>query len=214
MAAGVGFLFPVPINHWTAGPPVPLLHAAASEEAFYGGLLAEQLLGGMFLVYFFAVQSCHGKTCGATHRITNYSWCSHVFQCGSHSVSSGMREYYKDYWRILTAVINQAKRMTYEKQIRDSSNKIWTTWNIIHRQVCKKVNKENIQTLCIEGKNTTDLNTIVEAFSNYYNRIADSIHNQIKERGANRNNISSYLKITWLIVYVICYWQSISENEN
>jgi Notch-like protein len=35
------------------------------------------------------------------------------------------------------------------------------------------------------------LNTIVEAFNNYFNRIADSIHNQIKENGTNRNNISS-----------------------
>jgi hypothetical protein len=50
--------------------------------------------------------------------------------------------------------------MTYEKQIWDPSNKIRTTWNIIHREVRKKVSKDNIQTLCIEGKNTTDLNTL------------------------------------------------------
>jgi hypothetical protein len=46
-------------------------------------------------------------------------------------------KYYNDYFRILTAVINQTKRMTYEKQIRDTSNKIITTWNIIHREVRK-----------------------------------------------------------------------------
>jgi hypothetical protein len=46
----------------------------------------------MFLVYFFTLQSFHSKTCGARHRITNCSRCSHVFQCGSHSVSSGRRE--------------------------------------------------------------------------------------------------------------------------
>jgi hypothetical protein len=41
-----------------------------------------------------------------------------------------LQKYYKDYGKILTTVINQAKRMTYEKQIRDSTNKIRTTWNI------------------------------------------------------------------------------------
>jgi transcriptional/translational regulatory protein YebC/TACO1 len=74
--------------------------------------------------------------------------------------------------------------MTYENQIRDSTNKIRTTWNIINREVCKKAKKDkkdNIQTLCTEGKNTTNLNIIVEAFNNYFNRIAASIHNQSKE---------------------------------
>jgi hypothetical protein len=75
-------------------------------------------------------------------------------------------------------VINQAKRMINEKQISDSTNKIRTTWNIINRKVRKKSRKDNIQTLCIEGKNTISLNTIVEAFNNYFSRIADSIHNQ------------------------------------
>jgi hypothetical protein len=53
-------------------------------------------------------------------------------------------------------VINIAKKMTYEKQIRNSENKVRTTWNLINREVRKKVMKENIQTLSIEGKNYTN----------------------------------------------------------
>jgi hypothetical protein len=63
-------------------------------------------------------------------------------------------KYYKKYCKILTKVmINLAKKMTYEKQIRNSKNKARTTWNLINREVCKKVMNENIQTLNIEGKN-------------------------------------------------------------
>ena len=53
----------------------------------------------------------------------------------------------------------------------------------------KKARKDNIQT-CIEGKKTTNLKTIVEAFNNYFNRIANSIHNQIKINGTNIKIIS------------------------
>jgi hypothetical protein len=41
--------------------------------------------------------------------------------------------------------------------------------------VCKKVMKENIRTLNIEGKNDTNLNTIVEVFNKYCSGVADTI---------------------------------------
>jgi hypothetical protein len=46
--------------------------------------------------------------------------------------------------------------MACEKQIRNSENKARTTWNLITREVYKKVMKENIQTLNIEGKKGTN----------------------------------------------------------
>jgi flagellar basal body P-ring protein FlgI len=71
--------------------------------------------------------------------------------------------------------------MTYERQIRNSKNKVRTTWNLINREVHNKVMKENIQTLNIEGKNDTNLNNIVEVFNKYFSGVADTIHKQIKE---------------------------------
>jgi hypothetical protein len=39
--------------------------------------------------------------------------------------------------------------------------------------------KENIQTLNTEGRNNTNLNTIVEVFNKYFSGVADTIHKQI-----------------------------------
>jgi hypothetical protein len=61
-------------------------------------------------------------------------------------------------------VTNQAKRMTYEKQIWNSNNKTKTTCKIINKEVHKKVKKDSIQTISTEGKNISNLYTIVEAF--------------------------------------------------
>jgi hypothetical protein len=49
-------------------------------------------------------------------------------------------------------VIKQAKRMNYEIQIINSTNKVRTTWNIIKSEVHKKARKDNIQILNIEVK--------------------------------------------------------------
>jgi hypothetical protein len=52
-----------------------------------------------------------------------------------------LSKYYTDYCRILTAAIKQVKRMNYENQIRNSTNKIRITWNIIKSEVHKKARK-------------------------------------------------------------------------
>jgi di/tripeptidase len=44
----------------------------------------------------------------------------------------------------------------------------------------RKLEKTIFNHYVLKVKNTTNLNSIVEAFNNYFNRIADSIHNQIK----------------------------------
>jgi hypothetical protein len=100
----------------------------------------------------------------------------------------GSSKYYKKYCKILTKVINLAKMMTYEKQIRNSKNKARTTWNLINREVWKKVMKENIQALNIEGKNDTNLNTIVEVFNKYFSGVAGTIYKQIKDNCKNQIN--------------------------
>jgi hypothetical protein len=49
-------------------------------------------------------------------------------------------------------VINQAKKMSFDKQIKYSKNKVKTTWRIINNKVLKNTDSENIYTLNIEGK--------------------------------------------------------------
>jgi hypothetical protein len=64
-------------------------------------------------------------------------------------------------------VINQAKKMSYEKQIKYSRNKVRTTWRIINNELLKKHNRENIHTLNTEGKKTSNLNDIANTFNKY-----------------------------------------------
>jgi hypothetical protein len=42
----------------------------------------------------------------------------------------------------------------------------------------------------MEGKNIKNLKIITEAFNNYFSRVADSIHDQIKEDGTSSKIIS------------------------
>jgi hypothetical protein len=102
-------------------------------------------------------------------------------------------KYYKDYCRILSKVVNQAKRITYEKRVRDSKNITKATWNIINTEICKKARKtkDNIKALCIQGKRTTNLNTIVDAFNNYFIKIADNIHSKRIEKDMNSTHLLS-----------------------
>jgi hypothetical protein len=69
-------------------------------------------------------------------------------------------KHYKDYCNVLK-VINQAKRMSYNQQILNSTNRIRTTWKIINREIHKKVKKDSIQTIWIDGRNTNNLYNIV-----------------------------------------------------
>jgi hypothetical protein len=81
--------------------------------------------------------------------------------------------------------------MTYEKLIKDSTNKSRITWNIINSDLGKRAHqpsKDNIQTLSTEGKKITNLNIIVEVFNSHFIRVADSILKKSKDNPINSNN--------------------------
>jgi hypothetical protein len=81
--------------------------------------------------------------------------------------------------------------MTYEKLIKDSTNKSRITWNIINSEVCKEAyqpSKDNIKIISIECKKISNLNTIVEDFNSHFIRVADSILKKSKDNPTNRNN--------------------------
>jgi hypothetical protein len=52
--------------------------------------------------------------------------------------------HYKNYSKILMAVIKKAKCMEYDKLILNPHNKIKTTWNIINKECRRKNNSNNI----------------------------------------------------------------------
>jgi hypothetical protein len=76
-----------------------------------------------------------------------------------------LRTYYKNYSKILTAVIKKAKRMEYDKCILNSHNKIKTTWGIIKKEVGRNTDKVEINALRINGSKYNDQQKIVEEFT-------------------------------------------------
>jgi hypothetical protein len=96
-----------------------------------------------------------------------------------------LNTYYKNYCKILTRVINKAKKMAYDKQIKYSKNKVRTTWRIINNELVKKTNREKIHSLSMEGNKISNLNNIANSFNKYFTEVADNIQKHIKENGPN-----------------------------
>jgi hypothetical protein len=87
-------------------------------------------------------------------------------------------------------VVNLAKRITYDKQIRDSTNVTRTTWNIINREICKKDRKPKKDIIKeVQGQQISNLKIIAEAFNNHFSKIADNIHRQSKDSAIHSNNL-------------------------
>jgi hypothetical protein len=55
-----------------------------------------------------------------------------------------LKKKYKDYCRILTLVIKQAKKMDFDKHIRNSNNLMKTSWNLINKKLKKKKKNHGI----------------------------------------------------------------------
>jgi hypothetical protein len=61
-----------------------------------------------------------------------------------------LKQYYKLYSKILTKVINEAKRLNYSDKIINSNNTAKTTWNIIKAESGKnRLNDKNCNTMKI-----------------------------------------------------------------
>jgi hypothetical protein len=59
--------------------------------------------------------------------------------------------YYKQYRKILSKVIKEAKKLYYKEIITKSKNKMKTMWNIIHKEIGNSTNENNIKSLRINN---------------------------------------------------------------
>ena len=75
-----------------------------------------------------------------------------------NSNDTSLKKHYKQYCKILTKVIKEAKKYTYNNQINKSTNKGKTTWNIIK----KETNRHKRSTTMTDYQNSP------EAFNNYF----------------------------------------------
>jgi hypothetical protein len=76
-----------------------------------------------------------------------------------------LKRHYKQYCKILTNVIKEAKKYTYNNQINKSTNKIKPTWNIIK----KESNRHK------KLKNVTNYENSLDAFNNYFLTVSENI---------------------------------------
>jgi hypothetical protein len=69
-----------------------------------------------------------------------------------NSNNPDLRNYYKKYCKILSAVIKEAKKLKYDSKIQNSRNKNKNIWDIVKLETSKGTNNENICTLNVDGK--------------------------------------------------------------
>jgi hypothetical protein len=79
------------------------------------------------------------------------------------------------YRKILANVIEEAKRIYYNKKIQKSSNKCKATWDIIKELTNNQHCQPDIQELIIDSKHLRDQQDITDTFNNYFSSIIDKI---------------------------------------
>src|SRR5215510_4597001 len=91
--------------------------------------------------------------------------------------------YYKQYCKILSKVIKEAKKLYYKEIITKSKNKMKTMWNIIHKELGNSTNENNIKSLRINNHTVYNQASIANEFDNYFSNRVDS--SGIKEINEN-----------------------------
>jgi len=88
-----------------------------------------------------------------------------------------VQEHYKllNYRKILSKAIKVAKKLYYDKIMLNSKNKIKTTWNIIKSESGRKVSKESVHLLNMNGNLTKNQQMIANPLNNYFLTTADTI---------------------------------------
>jgi len=103
-----------------------------------------------------------------------------------------IKNYYKLYCKILSNVIQEAKKYYFSKQIENSKNKIKTTWDITRLLIGIKTKNEDIHQLNINGNVNYNFQTIPDLFNNYFISIMGKNHSAVNKN----NNFADYLCLT------------------
>jgi exonuclease III len=85
--------------------------------------------------------------------------------------------HYKTYCKILSRVITAAKKMSYDKYINKSQNKMKTTWKIINSETGRNINSSSTQQLIESYKDQN----VAEYLNEHFVSIADNLVNQLEK---------------------------------
>jgi ribosomal protein L33 len=101
------------------------------------------------------------------------------------------KEYFKKYCRILTRVNMTAKKLYYNRLLIKSNNKIRTTWNIVKTITNNRGPTNNISTMNINDKLSSNPLVIANAFNSYFPSIAKNL---LQKTSVNYKDSLSYLR--------------------
>jgi hypothetical protein len=79
-------------------------------------------------------------------------------------INDTLLSYYRDYTKILSVVIREAKIIGHDKLIQNSHNKAETTWGIVNKESGRNKKRSEIQTVMLKVKKITDQQNIAETF--------------------------------------------------
>ena len=155
----------------------------------------------------------------AKRRAANNSWitqgikisCKHkrtLYVTSRNSDNPAIKKFYKDYCKILTEVIKEAKKLYYDAQIISSNNKMKKTWDIINLETHRKTNNGEIQSLKIEDKYVTNQQSIAESFNTYFLSVVDNIknnntqnHSKNMQNTINSDSLNQFMSHTHNVAY-------------
>jgi hypothetical protein len=87
-----------------------------------------------------------------------------------------LRKYFKDYCRILSEVMKEAKRVEYDGHILNSNNVMRTSWKLINKELGKDHKNHGIQSVNINEKSTSSHQIMANAFNKHFSTIPDMIN--------------------------------------
>jgi len=103
-----------------------------------------------------------------------------------------IKKYFREYCRILSRVIQEAKKMEYNRRILSTNNMMKTSWKLINKESNKDRNNHGIHSLNINGMSATNQQFIASAFNKHLTTMPTTItRNIIASTSVNiQNNIS------------------------
>jgi hypothetical protein len=94
--------------------------------------------------------------------------------------------YYKEYSKILTQVIREAKHIHYNKQISKSDNKVRTIWKIVKDKTGEDFTEKENPSIKVNNSVTKSPKLIPNSFITYFLTTVEKLNNGTKSQQRKR----------------------------
>ena len=117
-----------------------------------------------------------------------------------------LRDHYKKYCKILTTVVNEAKRLTYNNKIKQSTNPNKTIWDTVKMETGKinSTMNDKIHKLQFGGKLENDYKKIAEVFNTHFTSIAKTIAANNDPNNCSTKNRKNTMHTHYLSQFSTC----------